>query len=333
MIAGPGGEHAEQQADEQTGPEPAGRAGTCRAAAGQATGDALDRTQVRADDVELLDREPGLGQPIDRGLGTLVGLEAGDGVPGEVGDRRSGERKLRRDRSWCVLPVPAQRSCTAWIRQAQLALSWWAVAVRRPGRDCESASEVDRAGSRRRAVPAASTATRYAARVELAVLTAARSLRVKQRGAVVRDIFRLLRGLSILSRMSVQPNESNEYAAQQPYMCRTSPVWNGSEQREAGVAQHRGHVGRNCEPCCPSTSRWSKETASWVTQRGSIRSSAPAPHHPRHPADRAERHDPGLAGVEDRRAGVDAEHADVGDRDRAAGHVRRRWSCRPARSR
>ena len=45
-------------------------------------------------------------------------------------------------------------------------------------------------------------------------------------------------------------------------------------------------------------------------------------HHPRLLADGAEGEDRGLARVEDRRAGVDAEDADVGDRDRAAGHGR-----------
>ena len=46
-------------------------------------------------------------------------------------------------------------------------------------------------------------------------------------------------------------------------------------------------------------------------------------HHPRLLADRAEGEDRGLARVDDRGAGVDAEDADVGDRERAAGLVGR----------
>ena len=37
-----------------------------------------------------------------------------------------------------------------------------------------------------------------------------------------------------------------------------------------GSASTPATSARNCEPCCPSTSRWSNDTASWVTQRGSI---------------------------------------------------------------
>ena len=86
------------------------------------------------------------------------------------------------------------------------------------------------------------------------------------------------------------------------------------------------------EPSSPSTSRWSKRQR----QRGDLARLDLALVHPRLELDRAEREDRGLAGVEDRRAGVDAEDADVGDRDRAARHVGRGASCprgpwRPAR--
>ena len=83
------------------------------------------------------------------------------------------------------------------------------------------------------------------------------------------------------------------------------------------------------EPRSPSTMRWSKDSAS---VRDLAHGQLPLVH-PRGVLDLAEGQDRGLARGEDGRAGVHAEHADVGDRDRAAAHVGRAWPCRPGRSR
>ena len=77
---------------------------------------------------------------------------------------------------------------------------------------------------------------------------------------------------------------------------------------------------RNREPFSPSTCRWSKDSASVVTWRTD--DLVPSTD-PRLLAHRAEAQDRGLARVDDRRAGVDAEDADVGDRERAAAHLGR----------
>ena len=87
---------------------------------------------------------------------------------------------------------------------------------------------------------------------------------------------------------------------------------------------------RNREPFSPSTCRWSKESASVVTWRTTI--SSPRTTHGIL-LDRAEAQDRRLARVDDRRAAVDAEDADVGDRERAAAHVGRLGLARRGRSR
>ena len=62
--------------------------------------------------------------------------------------------------------------------------------------------------------------------------------------------------------------------------------------------------------------RWSNDSASVVTERD-----LPSAVHPRLLADRAEGENRGLARIDDRRPGVDAEDADVGDRECPALHV------------
>ena len=49
--------------------------------AGEPARHPLDEPQVGPDNVELLDREAVVGQPVDRPLGGFVVVEARDGVP------------------------------------------------------------------------------------------------------------------------------------------------------------------------------------------------------------------------------------------------------------
>ncbi len=99
-----------------------------------------------------------------------------------------------------------------------------------------------------------------------------------------------------------------------------------------GSRRIRPMSARKREPCSPSTSRWSNDRL----ERHDLAQRDLAPVLPRLPAHGAHREDRRLPGVEDRRARVDAEDADVRDRDRAAGEVGgaacvRRAPCRRAR--
>ena len=78
---------------------------------------------------------------------------------------------------------------------------------------------------------------------------------------------------------------------------------------------------RKREPFSPSTCRWSKESASWVTWRIGDLVGAVLRDDPGLLAHRAEAEDRGLARVDDRRTGVDPEDTDVGDREGAAAHL------------
>ena len=100
----------------------------------------------------------------------------------------------------------------------------------------------------------------------------------------------------------------------------------GQRQPRLGRASRPGRT-RNCDPSWPSTIRWSKDSESWVTLRTAncpstthgVSRTAPSARIAVSP------------GLRIGRAAVDAEHADVGDRDRPAGHVRRRGPAGPGR--
>src|SRR6185437_15588437 len=77
----PGGEQAEQDTDQQSGPHAAERARGRGPPLGQPPGHPLHQLQVGPDDVELLDREPVVGEPVDRPLGGPVVIEPGYGIP------------------------------------------------------------------------------------------------------------------------------------------------------------------------------------------------------------------------------------------------------------
>ena len=73
---------------------------------------------------------------------------------------------------------------------------------------------------------------------------------------------------SVRSGYPLQPNECSLYAR----WCRN--VTTGHRAVRARIGQHgRRRRPGTASPAAPSTRRWSKDTASWVTQRGSIRSS------------------------------------------------------------
>ena len=81
------------------------------------------------------------------------------------------------------------------------------------------------------------------------------------------------------------------------------------------------------DPRAPSITRWSKESVSCMTGRGTTC----AVDHPRAVDDPSHGEDRGLARDEDRRAAVDAEDTDVRQRDRAAGEVGGRAPARTSR--
>ena len=66
------------------------------ASLGEPARDPLDQTQVRADDVQVLDGEPVVGQRVDGALGIGVVVEAGHRVPRQVGGVEP-RRGLERD--------------------------------------------------------------------------------------------------------------------------------------------------------------------------------------------------------------------------------------------
>ena len=80
---------------------------------------------------------------------------------------------------------------------------------------------------------------------------------------------------------------------------------------------------RKVEPWAPSASRWSKEAEGLVTQRGSIRSSDPSPTTQGPARNLADTENAGFPWIQNGGARVDGKDADIGDRERAAGHVRR----------
>ena len=84
---------------------------------------------------------------------------------------------------------------------------------------------------------------------------------------------------------------------------------------------------RNRDPCSPSTKpvvERQRQLAHGAHRQRPV-------DHPGRLLDRPDGEDPGLAGIEDRGAGVDAEHPHVRDRERAAGEVGRRGAAGPGR--
>src|SRR5580698_1801073 len=80
----PSGEQADEKADEQAEPGPAGRASRCRPGCGEPPGHPLDQAQTGADNIEVFYREALVGEPVNRRLRLLVGGVAGHGVPGHA---------------------------------------------------------------------------------------------------------------------------------------------------------------------------------------------------------------------------------------------------------
>ena len=100
----------------------------------------------------------------------------------------------------------------------------------------------------------------------------------------------------------------------------------------AGSSRMPATSARKREPFSPSMWRWSKDSASVVTWRDHDLVARRSTTHGCL-LDRAEAQDRGLARVDDRRARVDAEDADVGDRERAAAHLGRLGLAPRGRSR
>src|SRR5882672_1533909 len=78
------GEQPDEKADEEAEPGTACRARGRSAGVGEPPCHPLHKAQTGADDVEVLDRKPLVGEPVDRRLCLLVGGVAGHGVPGHA---------------------------------------------------------------------------------------------------------------------------------------------------------------------------------------------------------------------------------------------------------
>jgi hypothetical protein len=77
----PRGEQSDQYPEQQAGPHAAQGARAGGAAPGEPARHPFHEPQAGADNVELLDREAVVGEPVDRPLGGFVVVEARDGVP------------------------------------------------------------------------------------------------------------------------------------------------------------------------------------------------------------------------------------------------------------
>jgi hypothetical protein len=75
------GEHAHKQSDYSPNHAPGAGSGERRPPGGHPPGDLLDQTQVRANDLAVLDRKAVVGQVVDRPTGVLVAVVGGKRFP------------------------------------------------------------------------------------------------------------------------------------------------------------------------------------------------------------------------------------------------------------
>src|SRR4051812_21653745 len=136
---------------------------------------------------------------------------------------------------------------------------------------------------------------------------------------VIRPLIQVSTGRSASTRPSAprypKPPGTREPAAKVS-TC-SSDVRMSEGQRDAGVVQHDPHVGEEPGPELAVDD----PVVEGQAEGGDLPGHDLPLVHPRLPAHGTEGEDRRLPGVEDRGAGVDAEDADVGDGDRAAGHV------------
>ena len=118
------------------------------------------------------------------------------------------------------------------------------------------------------------------------------------------------------SRLSADRDRPGTLASARSSATRDQAL-SASWRKDPASSRRRRIAPRNRAPSSPSTSRWSADRVSFMIER----TASPSPMATAVGIALDDREDGGLAGVDDRAELLDAEHAQVGDRERAAGHV------------